>query len=404
MEKKLFNKDYILLTQGALFSTFGYVLYSAAVSYWVYEETGSTALMGTLAGISMFVRMFLSPIAGTITDSLSRRNFIAGSDAVCGVCFTVTGILALTGRLSVPVIAAAAMVAGLCGSFLNPASTSLLADIVPKEHFIRGQSILDGGRTLLDLIGQACSGVLIVALGAPLLILINGICYFISALTEIFIHNYPSHNAGKEMNLKTVWKDFLSNGAFFGKDRALLALGMVIVLANLFCGGAFNLLVAFTLDNGMTTEQYGYMGAAISLGGMLGMLYVGAKDIPAKKRFPLMTTCFLLATLLDAAAFWIARFVPSCILFLVGMSFNGLANGLLGGCLTLMMPEERRGSMSGFLASACLGGTALSGVLYGLISEAIPIRMVCVAGSVLGVIPMVMCSFNRELKRKIEEI
>ena len=44
--KKLWNKDYILLLQGSAVSTIGDLMYSVAIGYWVYEQTGSSALMG----------------------------------------------------------------------------------------------------------------------------------------------------------------------------------------------------------------------------------------------------------------------------------------------------------------------------------------------------------------------
>ena len=62
MQKKLWNKDYILLLHGKTVSTIGDLMYSVAIGYWVYQQTGSSALMGIMSSISMFVTMFFSPI------------------------------------------------------------------------------------------------------------------------------------------------------------------------------------------------------------------------------------------------------------------------------------------------------------------------------------------------------
>ncbi len=61
MAKKLWNKDFILLLQGNAVSTIGDLMCSVAIGYWVYEQTGSSALMGIMSAISMFVTMFCSP-------------------------------------------------------------------------------------------------------------------------------------------------------------------------------------------------------------------------------------------------------------------------------------------------------------------------------------------------------
>jgi len=403
MNTKLFNKDYILLVQGSLFSSFGYVLYSAAISYWVYEETGSTALMGVLASITMFVRMFLLPVAGTIDDHISRRNVIAGSDAVCGLCFTIAGILALTGRLGVPVIAFAAVVSGICGSLLQPAAASLLADLIPREEFIRGQSIFSGGNSLLQMAGQAMSGVLIVTFGAPLLIFINGICYFVSALTEIFIHNHPSHNADEKMNLPVIVRGFLSSGKDFLTDRTLLVFSAAVIILNFLCCGAYALLVAFTSQYGMTTQQYGYISAIISCGGLLGMLAVGVFKIPPQKRFIIMIVSYAIMGASCGAGFLVADFLPTCILFIIAFTFNGVGNGILGGCITLMLPEEKRSAMSGFFLAACICGDALSGVAYGFLTELFPLKLVCGLGQILTLIPLAIMLFDQKLKKRMGE-
>ena len=82
---KLWNKNFILLWQGTLFSTFGDVLYSICIGYWVYEKTGSTALMGLLSSISMFVAMFLGPFCGAIIDRSHRKWMIVGTDLIRGL-------------------------------------------------------------------------------------------------------------------------------------------------------------------------------------------------------------------------------------------------------------------------------------------------------------------------------
>ena len=73
MQKKLWNKDFILLIQGNAISSLGDLMYSVAIGYWVYDQTGSNSLMGVMSAISMFVTMFLSPFTGSIVDKCNRK-------------------------------------------------------------------------------------------------------------------------------------------------------------------------------------------------------------------------------------------------------------------------------------------------------------------------------------------
>ena len=82
MHKKLWNRDFILLLQGNAVSTIGDLMYSVAIGYWVYEQTGSSGLMGIMSSISMFVTMFFSPFCGSIVDKCNRKWMIVGIDAI----------------------------------------------------------------------------------------------------------------------------------------------------------------------------------------------------------------------------------------------------------------------------------------------------------------------------------
>ena len=108
MHKKLWNKDFILLLQGNAISTIGDVMYSVAIGYWVYEVTGSSALMGIMTSISLFVTMFLSPFCGSIVDKCNRKWVIVGIDVVQGILMLTVGILAYMNALNVPIVLIAA--------------------------------------------------------------------------------------------------------------------------------------------------------------------------------------------------------------------------------------------------------------------------------------------------------
>ena len=111
--KKLWNKDFILLLQGSTVSTIGDLMYSVAIGYWVYEQTGSNSLMGIMSAISMFVTMFLSPFSGSIVDKANRKWVLVGMDLMQGVIMITVGILAYTERLNVPIVLIAALLAAL---------------------------------------------------------------------------------------------------------------------------------------------------------------------------------------------------------------------------------------------------------------------------------------------------
>ena len=117
MKRKLWNKDFILLLQGNAVSTLGDVMYSVAIGYWVYEQTGSSGLMGIMSAISMFVSMFLSPFTGSIIDKCNRKWILVGMDLLQSVIMLTVGALAYLNKLSIPGVLIAAFLAALGSEF-----------------------------------------------------------------------------------------------------------------------------------------------------------------------------------------------------------------------------------------------------------------------------------------------
>ncbi len=109
---KLWNKNFILLWQGTLFSTLAMSFHLHRL--WVYEKTGSTALMGLLTSISMFVAMFLGPFCGAIIDRSHRKWMIVGTDLIRGLTMIGLGFIAMSQHLEVWMVLATAFIAALC--------------------------------------------------------------------------------------------------------------------------------------------------------------------------------------------------------------------------------------------------------------------------------------------------
>ena len=390
MNKKLFNRDFILLCQGTLFSTFGSVLYSAAIAYWVYEKTGSTTLMGVLSGTSFIIRIIAGPISGSLTDHLRRRNILVSTDLIRGIVFTLLGILALNDRMNVALVVLAAVISGICSSLFDPASTSLAPDILDESVLIKGQSLLNGSSMIINLIGTAISGILIVRFGVPVLILINGICYIISALSERVIYDYPSHKTEDVSDLKTILTDMKESFAFIRNDKGLMKLGLICILCNLLISGFFNLLLPYCLQNGMTTEQYGYLGAFISAGSLIGTLLLTILDVYKRKPLKIIGFEMILFALSGAAAIFIASFKITSILFLFCFVMNGMFNGILNAILILLIPEDKRGVLFGTFMTTVMLGNALSSLVYGVLGDLIPLKPLGVTAFLLGLLPVIL--------------
>ena len=182
----------MLLLQGGAVSYFGDVLYTAAISYWVLQKTGSTAIMGIMSSISMFMVLFVMPFSGLVADRTDRRKLIVAMDALRGVVMLATGLLAYSDRLSVSSVLTITVIMALCNVFFDPAASTAFMDIIPPQQFVRGQSLKSSVYNMAAITGQGISGLVINLIGVPFTIVINGVSFLVSAFTELFV-DLPRH-------------------------------------------------------------------------------------------------------------------------------------------------------------------------------------------------------------------
>ena len=401
MHTKLWNKDYILMLQGNAVSAIGDVLYSVAIGYWVYEKTGSSALMGIMSSISMFMVMFVSPFSGSIVDKCSRKAIIVGMDALRGLIMLIVGALAFTDKLSVPIVLAAAFLASACSVFFSPAVSTLMLDIIPHDDMVRGQSVHSGITSFINLVGKALSGALVAFLGVPLIIVINGISYLFSAATEVFIHVPKTVQQGAKVTVSGILRDFgLAIREIFGNRFLQLFVPCALIL-NLLGAGPMTLMLPFCLEKGFTVDMYGYLMSVETAASLICVSLLGIIKLKPTARYYMMAAGFLISIPIYILDYLSRHYILMCVLFFLGAFTNCMGNAVFNASLMLALPEENRGAIIGFVSAASTGGCALSAVIFGVLGDVFPLYLVFVTGNLLTIPPMLYLGLHKNTREFI---
>ena len=402
MHKKLWNKDYTLLLQGNAISTIGDVIYSVAIGFWVYQMTQSSALMGLMSSLSMFVTMILSPFCGTIVDKCNRKWLIVGIDVVQGILMLTVGILAYMNALNVPIVLIVALLASFGSVFYSPAISSIMLDIIPRDDMVRGQSIHSGISSLISLVGSAFGGAMVAFLGVPLVVIINGVSNLYSAVTELFVTVPKTAQQGDAISVKTVAGDMSCAVKTIFSDACLKIFVPCALIINLLAAGPLTLTLPFCIEKGFTVDMYGYLISIFSAAYVLGALILGAVKLKPKVRFLVMAFGFSLSVPCMIATYLSTSFVPMCIFaFLAGL-LNCMGNTVFNAALMLALPEKNRSAILGFIQAASTGGSALSALIYGFIGEAFPLYIIFAIGNAISLIPMLYMCFRTETRRFVQ--
>ena len=398
MRKRLWNKDFILLLQGNAVSTIGDLMYSVAIGYWVYQQTGSSALMGIMSAISMFVTMLLSPFSGSIVDKCNRKCVMVGMDVLQGVVMLTVGVLAYMNKLNVPGVLIAAFLAAMGSVFYSPAVSTLFIDIIPRDDMVRGQSIFSGTNSLINMVGTAFSGVLVAFFGVPLIVVINGLSNLYSAFSELFIRVPKTVQQGQLVTVKGILQDSKAAAKAIFSEPCLRLFAPSALILNLLGAGPFTLILPFCMEKGFTVDMYGYLMSVWTVASLICVVLLGAIKFKSKARYWIMAVGFCASEVFMVLTYLATDFVPMCALAFVGAFLNCAGNSVFNAALKLALPEENRGAILGFIQSASVGGSALSAVIYGFLGDVFPLYLVFAAGSILGLVPMLNLCLNKKTK------
>lgn len=399
--KKLFNRNYLLILQGNAVSALGDLLYSVAIGHWVYEKTGSSALMGFMSSIVLFVLMIGSPFAGSMVDRSDRKWVIVGMDVLRGILMLAVGALAFQNRLSVGAVLVTAFLSAVCSVFFSPAVQTALIDVIPRDDMVRGQSIHSSVTSLINLAGKAVSGLTVAFFGVPAIIVFNGICYLFSAFTELFIRLPRPEATGEKNRLADVLQDFLVGLRAVWADPLLRLFVPGILLINLLVGGAFSLILPFATQKGFSLEQYGYLMSAMTVATLVCMAGLSTVKLSAGIRYWAMTIGYSSFFFFYSVAYLSRSFGVILVMAFLGSLGNTLGNAIFNASLMLALPEKNRGAILGFITAASTGGNALSAVIYGLLGEVFPLHLVFLVGNVLGFAPVVYLVLHKTSKEFI---
>jgi len=403
MQKKLWNKNFILLLQANLVSTLGDLMYSVAIGYWVYEKTGSSGLMGIMSAISMFVTMFVSPFSGSIIDKTDRKWVLVGVDVLQGFIMLTMGVLAWMDKLDVPGVLLAALLAAFGSVFYNPAASTLMLDIIPRDDMVRGQSIFSGVNGLIQLVGTAFSGVMVAFFGVPLIVVINGLSNLYSALSELFIRVPRTARQGEAVTVKGIMKDFGGAVRQVFRSKALALFVPCALILNLLGSGPLTLVLPFCMEKGFTVDMYGYLMAVWTASALVCVLVLGVVKLSPRVRYWVMAVSFVLSVVFFGLTYLAVSFVPMCIAAALASAANCAGNTIFNAALMLALPEDDRGAVLGFIQAASTGGTALSTVIFGVLGDVMPLYLVFTVGNLISLGPMLYLCLHRETKKFVLE-
>ncbi len=298
MNQKLFSKDFILVVIGQIISLFGNAALRFAMPLYLLNETGSSAVFGTVTACAIIPAILLSPVGGIVADRVNKRNVMVILDF-----FTAALILAfcvLMGGVNLVVLLTVTLMIlyGIAGAY-QPSVQASIPVLVGSDHMMEANSIVNMISSFSALLGPVLGGIVYSAYGLKPVLLVCIACFVISAVMEIFIHIPFEKQASEGSVWHTARSDFGQSIRFICKDMPVIGKAVLAVCGiNLFLSSMINVGLPYLvtevidLDAAQANQLYGFAEGILAAGGLAGGVCAGvfAKKLSVRKAGMLIVT------------------------------------------------------------------------------------------------------------------
>lgn len=376
---KLLNKNFSLLWAGQSISQLGIQGFDVALLLWIKHATDSATLMGLILMISTIPAVFLGPIGGTIADRYSRRAIIIVSDLLSGISLFALVIVMLGNPQATGVILTGLFIVSfslsVIGAFFRPAVSAAIPDLVPDDRLTTANSLTQVTYQLAVFLGQGLGGMLFRLLGAPVLILLNGLTYTTAAAASMLItipQVIPEKMHTLREQLSEFGKDIADGLVYVWHRPGLREMFFVSMFLNFFTAPIVILLPFFVEDHlKATTDWYGYLLAMYGIGSMIGYLLAGVLPISGRARSRLMIALMVA----EAFGYGLLGLAKTPLIAVVMAFLGGAAGGIIAVYITTLMqittPGDIRGRVFGLLGALSGSITPVAMGLSGIVADAL---------------------------------
>lgn len=381
MNQKLFSKDFTLVVIGQIISLFGNAAIRFALPLYLLNLTGSSALYGTVTACAFIPAVLLSPVGGIVADRVNKRNLMVILDFFTAAVVLAFFILMNGGNLVLLLTVTMMILYGIAGAY-QPSVQASIPALVSQEHLMAANSIINTVSSFASLTGPVLGGILYSAYGLGPLLWLCMICFFMSAVMEIFIYIPFKKSKLEEGMLRTFKSDFTDSMRFIRREKPVIGKALLVISGiNLFLSAmiivALPYLVTEILDLGgaLANRLYGYAEGALAAGGLAGGICAGvfADKLEVKKAGNLIVAAavcvFPIGITLLLCPSGIVNYIVITVCCFTIMIFSTIFTVQMMSFVQTETPQHLLGKVIAVILTIAMCAQPLGSALYGILFE-----------------------------------
>jgi len=329
-----------------LFFTLGLRMISTIVIYQVFH-LANTYMVG-LAGLTEFLpAVFSALFAGHFIDTHDKKKILATSYICYVICAIALALVSLpqlnfTTATKLIIIFVTVFFTGIIRSFSSPASSSMIAAIVPRNNLQKAISLSSSTYLISSIAGHATGGLIIALAGIANAYFVSAALILIASVSSFQIKPKPPFfTEKKEPIISSIKQGF----KFVWNSKTLLGVISLDLFAVLF-GGAVAFIPEIA-ENVLHTNAigYGFLNAAMDIGALISVLMLLAA--PMRKKQGIKMLLAVAGFGIFIIVFGLSKFYWLSFLALAAAGIcDGISVVIRGTISQLYTPDELRGRVS----------------------------------------------------------
>lgn len=428
------NRDFRYLFLGQLVSQMGDIFILMAVLIMLQRLSSSKGALGLLVISFSLPTVVFGLISGVFIDRLNRKGVMIASDLL-RAAIVPTAILVQSSDMIWLYYVLAFLIATI-GVFFIPARNASLPNLVPKEHLLAANGLIQLTQVAAIVGGAAMAGYVISLAGTNFAFIFDAATFAVSAVFIFLMRLPPRARNAQKVSRRVIWQQTKEGLEYIRGNRMLshvmimagvatLGVSAITVLGVAYLDEVLGPLyrldlpdkveeIALSVATASETTwgeadrrlsvQLGVMTSVMGLGMVAGALSVGS--IGSRLRDSHIVSGAMSVMGLAILAFALASKFGLALLAaaIIGMTVV-IARSSLAAFTQRLVPDEKRGRVESVVNLIIGVSTVLSTGLSGWLSEIIGVRAVFVvcAGLTLAVAAAAFVVL-RDLARAVQRI
>ena len=335
----------------------------------VYHMTGSALLLGVVGFAGQIPTFLLAPVAGVLTDRLSRYRVLVATQIISLVQAAVLAWLCLAGVIQIWEIVVLSVILGCVNAFDVPARHSFVIDMVEKKEDLGNgialNSLMFNGARL---IGPSIAGVMLAATGEGICFLLNAISYIFVILSLLLMKLHIKKTKKNDTYILKELTDGFRYTFGFAPIKHLLILLSISSLMGMSYSVLMPVFAKEILHGGSHT--YGFLMGAAGFGALLGAFFLASRESVLKLGRIVPASAVLFGAGLIGLSF--SRIFPFSLVLMIfiglGMMMQTAASNTI---LQTITDDDKRGRVMSFYTMAIMGTAPFGSLMAGGLAKVI---------------------------------